>query len=126
MESVALSDNSTLTAPRDMRKQTAKSKGGFVGLWRSTCHSFEVRIKLNSRGGDTFETRKRAIAKALHLEGRTTSRQTFWVFSGLFGLKILFSDVLRNVYCQPPRGFRVNTDSRQIVSFFYLFTAMSA
>ena len=25
-------------------------------------------------------TRKRAFAKALHLEGRTTSRQTFWVF----------------------------------------------
>ena len=25
-------------------------------------------------------TRKRAIAKALHLEGRTTSRQTYWVF----------------------------------------------
>ena len=28
----------------------------------------------------TATTRKRAIAKALHLEGRTTSRQTFWVF----------------------------------------------
>ena len=26
------------------------------------------------------KTRKRAIAKALHLEGRTTSRQMFWVF----------------------------------------------
>ena len=25
------------------------------------------------------KTRKHAIAKALHLEGRTTSRQTFWV-----------------------------------------------
>jgi len=28
----------------------------------------------------TVRTRKRAIAKALHLEGRTTSLQTFWVF----------------------------------------------
>ena len=26
------------------------------------------------------KNRKRAIAKALHLEARTTSRQTFWVF----------------------------------------------
>ena len=32
------------------------------------------------RSKESTHTRKRAIAKALHLEGRTTSRQTLWAF----------------------------------------------
>ena len=35
---------------------------------------------LKAKGVKIAKTRKRAIAKALHLEGRTTSRQTFWGF----------------------------------------------
>ena len=42
------------------------------------------------------ETRKRAIAKALHLEGHSDFAPDVLGFSGLFGLKILFSDVLRS------------------------------
>ena len=41
-------------------------------------------------------TRKRAIAKALHLEGHSDFAPDVVDFSGLFGLKILFSDVFRS------------------------------
>jgi len=39
------------------------------------------------------QTRQRAIAKALHLEGHSDFAPDVVGFSGLFGLKILFSDV---------------------------------
>ena len=41
-------------------------------------------------------TRKRAIAKTLHLEGHSDFAPDVLGLSGLFGLKILFSDVLRS------------------------------
>ena len=41
-------------------------------------------------------TRKRAIAKALHLEGHSDFAPDVLGFSGLFSLKILFSEVLRS------------------------------
>jgi len=42
-------------------------------------------------------TRKRAIAKALHLEGRTTSLQTFWVFRVCLVWKYCF-----RTFCEVP------------------------
>ena len=44
----------------------------------------------------TDSNRKRAIAKALHLEGHTDFAPDVLGLSGLFGLKILFSDLLRS------------------------------
>jgi len=43
-----------------------------------------------------IKTRKRAIAKALHLEGHSDFALDVLGFGGLFGLKIFFSDVLRS------------------------------
>ena len=56
----------------------------------------------------TFNTRKRAVAKALHLKGRTTSCQSFWRIMRIFGVfrvfwfeNIMFSDVLCTPAWQP-------------------------
>ena len=63
------------------------------------------------------KTRKRAIAKALHLEGRTTSRQTFWVF-----LFFLFENIVfgRLVYVRMATAIRrhvaVETPTDQVKS----------
>ena len=44
-----------------------------------------------------IKTRKRAIAKALHLKGRTTSHQSFWRIMGMFW--VFFEFFLDSKYC---------------------------
>ena len=63
-----------------------------------------VWLKQHAFGSDHI-TRKRAIAKALHLEGRTTSRHTFWVFRVFWFENIVFG---RLVY------FRLATVRRHV------------
>jgi len=59
-----------------------------------------VALQNNNKMQNKATTRKRAIAKAVHLKGRTTSRQSFWrirgilwVFRGFLFENIVLSDV---------------------------------
>ena len=61
-----------------------------------------------------MKTRKRAVAKALHLEGRTTSRQTFWVFRFFWFENIVFGRLVYFRLATIRRHVAVETPTAQV------------
>ena len=58
----------------------SKRHGRGAGRNQRTTTAAIVSRYIETQRQNNLSTRKRAIAKALHLKGQTTSRQTFWVF----------------------------------------------
>ena len=90
---------------------------------RLNLHATQI-IHTKTRWGITeYKTRMCAIAKALHLEGHSDFTPDILGFSGFFWFENIVFGRFAKCAWRPPRGFRVNTDSRQICLVFYLFTA---
>jgi len=101
---------SYVNAFESYRLTDIQTDDNFRKPWRRKTYRHTDRHTDRHTRPKLYTTRKRAIAKALHLIGRTTSRQSFWHIMRIFWIfvflfeNIVFSDVLWSSAWQPPRG----------------------